>query len=130
MQPDLLAEMHLKYFRVILYQLFLCSVVLKGLNYEIDTCRDVAPNGCCVPSSLWGDCLLEPAPVWQVRSYIWDRKTCFTWPVFCSSPVAFPCALCSGTVINQNWLLVHTLRKANELSQKENITLIFPSVFL
>lgn len=36
----------------------------------------------------------------------------------------------SGTATNQNWFLVHTGRKGNELSQNENMTLIFPSVFL
>lgn len=30
-QPDLLAEMHLNYFRVILCQLFLCSMVLEEI---------------------------------------------------------------------------------------------------
>lgn len=36
----------------------------------------------------------------------------------------------SGTAATQNWLPVHTVRKGNELSQKESIILILPSVFL
>lgn len=32
----------------------------------------------------------------------------------------------SGTATNLKWLLVHVIRKANDLSWKKNITLVFP----